>query len=283
MCSAKPPRITFDTNVCNVIHDPEKWPDLVKPEDARRIREAIKDGRLLAFVSEASVFVECLSFSDKLAYLAVAGTPDPRPSPDPRMVAMFDDLAKLGVKLLHAPLIGSEKFVEAFEWATDDIFNAQERHDRFSSFARPLPRHEPLQQYGRGLLANQPPVPSGKVFNQGPNSFSVSVPQDWAVAIKREWDGNPAGRKGLERMVRPAIGEWCDALILGSHVGYGNDVFCTTDSGKNAGVRSLLHHTNRANLKAQGITIMTPAELVEHFKLQSRACWVASVLRCLGL
>src|SRR6266487_2143797 len=132
MCSANPPRITFDTNVCNVIHDPEKWPDLVKPEDARKIREAIKDGRLLAFVSEASVFVECLSFPDKLAYLAVAGTPEPRPSPDPRMVAMFEDLAKLGVKLLHAPLIGSEKFVEAFEWATDDIFNAQERHNRFS-------------------------------------------------------------------------------------------------------------------------------------------------------
>jgi hypothetical protein len=82
MRSAKPPRIAFDTNVCNVIHDPEKWPDLVKPEDARKIRGAIKDGRLLAFVSEASVFVECLSFSDKLAYLAVAE----RLIPDPRQI-----------------------------------------------------------------------------------------------------------------------------------------------------------------------------------------------------
>ena len=69
------------------------------------------------------------------------------------MAAMFEDLAKLGVKLLHAPLIGSEKFVEAFDWATDDIFDAQERHNRFSSFAKPLPRHEPLQRYGRALLA----------------------------------------------------------------------------------------------------------------------------------
>lgn len=171
------------------------------------------------------------------------------------------------MKLLHAPLIGGEKFVEALEWATDAIFNAEERHNRFSSFARPLPRHEPLRQYGRVLLVNQPPVPGGKVFNQGPNSFSVSAPQDWAIAIKREWDGNPAGRKPLEKIVRPAIGEWCDALILGSHVGYGNDVFCTTDTGKNAGARSLLHHSNRANLNAQGITVMTPAELVQHFKL----------------
>ena len=232
MCCPKPPRITFDTNVCNVIHDPEKWPELVKPEDAHKIREAIEDGRLLAFVSEASVFVECLSFPDKLVYLAVAGTPNPRPSPDPRMLAMFEDLAQLGVKLLHAPLIGSEKFVEAFEWARDVVFNARERHERFSSFARPLPRHEPLQRYGMALLAHQPPVPGGKVFNQKPNSFSVSIPQDWAIAIKREWDGNTPGRKALEKVVRPAIGEWCDALILGSHVGYGNDVFCTTDTGK---------------------------------------------------
>ena len=73
------------------------------------------------------------------------------------------------------------------------------------------------------------------MFNQGPNSFSVSIPQDWAIAIKREWDGNPDGRNALERSLRPAIGEWCDALILGSHVGYGNDVFCTTDTGKKAG------------------------------------------------
>jgi len=267
MSCTKPPRITFDTNISNVIHDPEKWPDLVTPEIARKIRAAIGDGLILGFVSEGSVFVECLSFPDKLAYLAVAGGPDLRPSPDPRMVAMFDDLAKLGMKLLHAPLIGSEKFVESFAWATDDIFNAQVRHDRFTSFGRPLPRHQPLQQYGRSLLAHQPPVPERKIFNQTPHSFSASLTQDWAIAIKREWDGNPGGRKAFEKVVRPAIGEWCDALIVGSHFGYGNDVFCTTDTGRNAGERSLLHHSNRANLKAQGITIMTPAELVQHFKL----------------
>jgi hypothetical protein len=108
----KPPRVTFDTNVCNVIHDPGRWPDQVAPEHARKIREAIQNRKLLGFVSEATLFIECLSFEDKLAYLAVAGTAKPRPAPDPRVVARFEDIAKVGIRLLHAPLIVAEIFVE---------------------------------------------------------------------------------------------------------------------------------------------------------------------------
>ena len=41
-------RVTFDTNVCNVIHDPDKWPTLVAPDDARKIRAGISGGRIAA-------------------------------------------------------------------------------------------------------------------------------------------------------------------------------------------------------------------------------------------
>jgi hypothetical protein len=120
--------------------------------------------------------------------------------------------------------------------------------------------------YGNSLLAGQPPIPGRAATRTGPNSFSVSLQQDRAVAIKREWD-NLANRKAVEKTVRPMIGEWCDGLIVGSHFGYGNDIFCTADQGKNAGGSSLLHHTNRPNLTAKGIRIMTPRELVEHLGL----------------
>src|SRR5450631_3536889 len=153
------PRVTFDTNVCNVINNPAKWPTLVAPDDARKIRTAISNGRIAGFVSEASLFVECLSFPDQLTYLSVAGTPDPRPAPDPRMVAIFDDLAAIGVELLHAPLIGAEKFVESFNWAQDLVHSAKDRHDRFFAFVRPLPRHEPLKTYGESLLGHQTRIP----------------------------------------------------------------------------------------------------------------------------
>ena len=58
------------------------------------------------------------------------------------------------------------------------------------------------------------------------------------------------------------IGEWCDVLILGSHVAYGNDIFCTVDQGKSAGSNSVLFHGNRANLASQGIVIKSPAEVL---------------------
>jgi hypothetical protein len=267
MTAAELPRITFDTNVCNVINDPQKWPTLVNPVDAQKIRDAILAKTIAAFVSEATLFVECLSFPDKVTYLSVAGTASPRPAPDPRLVAVFDDLAEIGMELLHAPLIGAEKFVESFKWAEDVRHTASVRHDRFCAFIRPLPRHEPLKIYGQSLLKNQPPVPTRKWTRTSPTQVSVEIPQKWAIGIKREWDGNAGGRRALEKIVRPVIGEWCDGLIVGSHVGYGNDVFCTADQGKNAGANSLLHHSNRGSLVAQGVNIMTPSELVQHYGL----------------
>src|SRR5665647_3368791 len=73
--------------------------------DARELRKCISDAKIVAFVSEATVFIECLSFEDKLTYLAAAFTKNARPEPDPRRVAVFEHMASLGVKMLHAPLI----------------------------------------------------------------------------------------------------------------------------------------------------------------------------------
>jgi hypothetical protein len=39
------------------------------------------------------------------------------------MVTMFDDLASIGMELLHAPLIGAEKFVESKPWAKDEVYS----------------------------------------------------------------------------------------------------------------------------------------------------------------
>ena len=105
MTTEKPPRITLDTNVGNLVADPEQYAGICLPEISReimreighQIRDAIVGGKIMAFVSEASVFIECLSFEDKLAYLDVAMTPKERPAPDPRRVAIFEEIARLGV------------------------------------------------------------------------------------------------------------------------------------------------------------------------------------------
>lgn len=254
MSEAKPPRVTFDTNVCNVIHNPDRWPNQVDPEDARKIRAAIQGCGILGFVSEATLFIECLSFEDKLTYLALAGTDKARPAPDPRAVARFEDVEKVGARLLHAPIIAGEVFIDGFCWADDHVFSQGDRQTRFSDFCRPLGGREKLKQYGEALEAKFPSTYHGT---------PMTGPMTWMSAFKRASD---AGEK-IRSDVGPMIGEWCDGLIVGSHFAYGNDVFCTMDEGKSAGVGSLLHHNNRAALRAQGIAIMTPAELVQHYRL----------------
>lgn len=256
-----PITVTFDTNAGNLVADPAQYSSYDQPPGtAERIRRAIQEGKIVAFVSEASVFVECLSFPDKLAYLAVAGRPGARPTPDPRRVAIFAELSRLGIRLLHAPLIAAEKFID-MPWAMDNRFSAQDRLERFSSFGRGYPRHEPLKAIGEASFKAKPlqqrkaGMPAGQVLRGA---------LDWTLAPKRDWDeGDEAERKRLREKIGPMFGEWCDILIVASHYGYGNDYFCTTDRGKEAGSGSLLHHENRANLADQGIRIISPAELVQ--------------------
>lgn len=255
--------ITLDTNVLDILHTPDREPKHMEPADARAFRQAIVDGKIVARVSEGSAFVECLSFEKKLEYLSVVLTEGQRPAPDPQRVAVFDDLASIGITMMHAPLIGAEKFIDSMDWAPDDLVPIAERQEKFGAFIRRYPRHHPLMAYGEALLPHQPPVPIGKTTRTGPSSVQRELPLGWAIALKREWDAaDNAGRKKLRRKIGPLIGEWCDTVIVGSHVGYGHDVFCTVDRGKDAGQDSLLFHGNRAKLKAEGVVIRTPTEVL---------------------
>ncbi len=80
--------------------------------------------------------MECLSFPDKLIYLAMAGREGERPTPDPRRVTIFDELTRLGIQLLHAPLIQAEKFIQ-MPGAGDDKYTIEKRVERFGAFIQP--------------------------------------------------------------------------------------------------------------------------------------------------
>jgi hypothetical protein len=251
-----PLRITADTNVCDILHKPDRRTEIMAEADARELRQRIQNGQVVAFVSEASVFIECLSFEDKLTYLAVAGTKNARPQPDPRRVAVFEDMASLGMKMLHAPLIAAEKFIHDMSWADDVVYSAHDRQERFGSFAQLYSRHEPLEAYGENLR-------SAQASARDRNGFPLPGYANWRRALKTAWDdADEDGKKALRRELGPMISEWGDVLILASHHGYGNDIFCTADEGKGSGSQSALHHLNRAKLKSQGIDVLGPNELL---------------------
>jgi hypothetical protein len=241
--------------------------NLCSPDLSRKIREAVTHSKIKAFVSEASLFIECLSFEAKLAYLDVAFTRRERELPDPRRIAIFEELGRLGCTMLHAPLLGAEIFIEGLPWAADEVFSQEKRRDRFANFTRQYPRHDPLKALGEAKLRQQR-VPPGSNLSI-PSGTYMTGPGQWKHAFKREWDaGNKQIRKNLRTDVEPLIGEWCDQLIVGSHFAYGNDYFCTTDLGRGAGASSLLHHSNRSALANQGINIIDPNDLSD------KASWI---------
>ncbi|MGO8047892.1 hypothetical protein ACC713_33985 [Rhizobium johnstonii] len=252
-------RITLDTNVANIVHKPTSRPQFMNGADAVAFRNAIALGELQVFVSEASVFLECLDLSGKIEYLSVVRTTNPRPQPDPRRLDAFADLASIGVKMLHAPLLGAEIFVDNMAWADDVLFDARERQNRFGEMAKRFPRHHPLEDYGNTLVASHPPAPVKHV--EHPNGFSVEAPPKWGYAIWSSYTrGNASTKRAMSKTVRPLMSEWADALIVASHYAYGNDILLSTDTGKGAGSGSLMHPLNRQNLIASGIKIMSPSD-----------------------
>jgi hypothetical protein len=175
----EPNSVTFDTNAANLVADPVQYSNLDNPPGtAEHLRRAINDGRIIGFVSEASTFGECLSFEDKLAYLAVAGRQGERPVPDPRRVAIFDELARLGIRLLHAPLIQAEKFITMF-WAGDQRHSAERQLERFGSFIRRFPRLNPLIAAGERRLKNKPLVQRTAGM---PHGRTLRAANDWACS-----------------------------------------------------------------------------------------------------
>jgi hypothetical protein len=202
--TAKHLRVTLDTNVCNLVADPDQYATLCDPGISRRLRTGIVDGKIKAFVSEASVFVECLSFENKLAYLAVTMSEGERPVPDPRRVAIFEEIARLGVAMLRAPLIGAEIFIEGLTWADDEVYPQEERQKRFGDFGRQYPRHAPLQALGEAKLKAQR-VPPGSNIHLPPGYY-MSGPVEWTRAFKREWDSSAVTD---QRALRAEVGQSC--------------------------------------------------------------------------
>jgi hypothetical protein len=263
----RPLRVTFDTNACNILADPVgSEPRRAPIGTGKSLLSAIADGRIRAFISEASVFIECLSFPEKLTYLSVMGTWDPRPEADERAVRRFKTLAARGAQMLHAPLVGAEIFIDFVPWATDDIFPATERIERFGEIVRLYPVLRLIKKIGNEKLRDQPPVPASRRRVIG-GVIQRELRQKWGVALKRAWDGGTQeDRKALRKHVAPLISEWCDVLIVASHYAYRNDFLCTIDIGKEAKkgkVDSIMDPTNLQALEQKGVNIISPTALCD--------------------
>jgi len=84
--------------------------------------------------------------------------------------------------------------------------------------------------------------------------------------IEDEWwlHGLKRARASEVKKVARAVAEWADGDSIAAHIGYRNDIFCTSDKAGKAGTASVFHADSRSWLtQTFGVTFCSMDELAQ--------------------
>jgi hypothetical protein len=170
-----------------------------------------------------------------------------RPPLDPVLLEKIEFIEAIGMRALRGPtrMCGFR--------AKDDQVRFFEPYESVLELAKCMDRvNELAAAIGERGIGYAIPVRLGLQL-LGPDE--AAKPTLWFEGLRRA-----TGRKRVAR----AISEWADADSVAAHYGYGIDLFCTEDRGRNARGASVLDETNRAWLsKEYGIQFVSLSELAE--------------------
>jgi len=257
-------RVTFDTNTFDKISRPWIYAKDADHVQMIEIHGALKRGEMQGFICDTALTLEGIRTDDRSVVFGGTVTrhsikqvsedtfsisvtpeqPDRRPV-HPKQADRFRDAFNLGIRLLGAPRIGMLRAEEQF-YAVDDPAKLGVRLDRYHELGQEI-QH-------RGLGCARAEALAARLAGGAP-----SIP--WFKSLGNAHDIHE------QREVGRAVAEWADGDSVAAHYGYGNDFFCTLDSGKGESKRgdpAILDVTNRAWLSADyGIQFVTITELAE--------------------
>ncbi|MBK8172738.1 MAG: hypothetical protein IPK60_20705 [Sandaracinaceae bacterium] len=262
MTKASIPRVTFDSNVWRIVASPSQFPREPAIEQFRHINKLISQGKIRAFLSETLFNLESIPKAQRAAFLksavsrfrsnlslsgdnrvliTVEAQHNPYP-PQPSFVAdHVRDAISLGFKLLHCyriatplnPIVNQDWYCEKSEASGEPL------NERFGECVRFV------EEMGCG--------------------------RQWLVDIAtKSSNGTEPWQSGLCRLdetegdlVSKAVAEWADGDSIAAHWAYGNDFFCTRDTGKSAGHASVLAPSNLKKLRAKfEVLVGAPEQLL---------------------
>jgi hypothetical protein len=265
-----PRTVTFDTNTLADVISLETSQHPSDPADAARVRAAIQSGKIQGVFCETLITLEGIKNAGRSAvfgststkaghrhefvsgrngvtYIDLCVEQTARRALDQRQADRFLAAFGLGMKLLGAPRIamvrvdnpdGERYVVETNE--AELTRRLQRQYDVTSA----------LEARGLGCAQAQRIALEIQTEVCGDGSFLLYL------GLPR----NPAEQKKINR----AIAEWSDGDSIAAHYGYGIDLFCSQDFGKNASGASILDDNNRKWLSgAYGIRLVTLAELAD--------------------
>lgn len=261
-----PLTVTFDTGTLSDVLRPDKPQPPTNPTDAARVRDAIEVGDIQGFFSETLITLEGIQKKDRARVLGssrlvsssssesrnkititLAFQQDREPLP-PEFSNRIQVARDFGMRALMVP-----RSLGVGVCAKDDdgtLFKPIANLEQFVARATHLESQIGARSVGRAaavLLRLEFSARDG-----------MSGQELWLQGL-----GRAKTDKEMEKVARAAA-EWADGASVAAHYGYGVDLFCTRDFGKNASGHSILNLTNRKWLTdAYGIHFVTLAELAD--------------------
>ena len=241
-------RVTFDSNSWEPVFDPidRNWAP---------VRSAISSGRITGFICEAGFRIEAIRKRERAAYFA-----------EPAMDVQ---------STFSTVIINGKPHVQFLSFGPDDESHPGLPEVQSSRLKNALAAGVRLMRGGAWMgLPSPVEIRDPALFVQTNDPDREQRQIDASARIESRgvgkaafdaadgWNAQP-GASYNEKMFAKACAEWADGELVASHIGYRNDVLCTNDLARTAGI-SILDPTNRAWLTAEfGVRFATLEELAK--------------------
>jgi hypothetical protein len=240
-------RVTFDSNAWEKIFDPAD-------RDWAPVRSAIASGRIGGFICESGFRIEAIRKRERAAYFA-------EPAMDVQFP--FSNVIRNGKPYVQIMSIGpaDESHPGLPQVQSNKLKNALTagvrlmRGGAWMGLPSPVEIRDPalfVQTNDLGREQRQIDA-SARIEARGVGKAAFDAAGGWNAQ---------ASAPHNEKVFHKACAEWADGELVAAHIAYRNDILCTNDQARAAGV-SIFDSSNRAWLKSEfGVKFATLEELL---------------------
>lgn len=250
-------RITFDSNVWRIISSPDKFPNEPSIEAFKTIKKAIDENKITPFLCETVFTLEAIKRKDRKEFfsdykanikssieegdngelkLSFSMGPDKaaHPGNNRYLEAHLNDAIEIGFQIIKLPRISGV--------VNPDIEAHFYKHNDLSAY------HDEVFKVGKEIELKEAGMFHIKELGKKYNT-------QWTTGIEQA----PESEEGN---IAKAIAEWADGDSVACHIAVGGDYFCTRDTAKKAGDKSIFSESNVKWLKSEyDFHIISPEEL----------------------
>jgi hypothetical protein len=240
-------QVSFDSNTWEKVFDPAD-------HDWALVRSAISSGRINGFICEAAFRIEAIRKRERAAYFA-------EPAMDVQFP--FSTVIRDGKPYVQIMSIGpaDESHPGMPEVQSNKLKNALAAGVQLMRGGAWLGLPSPVEIRDPALFVQNNPARERRHIDASARIEARGVGKA-AFDAAGGWNAQ-AGSSHNEKVFAKACAEWADGELVASHIAYRNDILCTNDQARGAGV-SIFDCSNRTWLKSEfGVRFATLEELLE--------------------